>query len=1065
MSNHSDLVIAGAGGGGGGKGGGSGSRTPVESPDSLRSRQYARVLDAICEGPIVGLVNGLKSIYLNDVPLQNTDGSYNFTNVTVQTALGTQIQAYIPGFGDPQATTAVSVEVKAAVPVVQTISAGSNFDAIQLTLGFPSLTLQNKTNGDLGGTGVDIAIDLQTNGGGFVQVLADTITGKTTTRYQRAYRIALTGTGPWDIRVRRITPDSIDSTLQNKSFWDLYIGLVDSKLRYPNTALVGVQVDAAQFNAIPKRSYDVKMLQISIPSNYNPLTRIYTGVWDGSFVTAWSDNPAWCFYDLLTNTRYGLGEFVQPAQVDKWALYSIAQYCDGLVSDGFGGTEPRFTCNIYIQTQAEAYTLLGNFAALFRAISYWGSGTIHTVQDAPKTAIAQFTNASVLDGEFSYSGSSRRGRHTVVLVSWNDPKDNYRQKIEYVSDDAGIARYGVQQTSIVAMGCASRGQAHRLGQWMLLSEINEQEVVTFTAALDGSSLFPGAIIKTIDRHRAGVRYGGRVVSATLTSVTLDAPVTLSSGISYHVTLVLPDGTLSEQPVSTAPSTTAVLTWGTALAALPQAYSVWLLAADNVNPEIWRVVGLSEKDSTQVIVTALAQDVNKFLQVETGLVLQPLPTTLISITQSAVGNISISEALYIKADSLINRITVAWDAAPGATRYIVEYRKDSGNWIALPDVTRQSVDVDAEPGQYSARITAINAVGTRSIVSLFGPVAILGKTALPPDVNVFLINTQADGTRQLSWVLNTPPLDLAGFKIRYFLGATSSWDAMADLYSGILNVSPFETNQLAAGSYTFAIKAIDTTNNVSANAKFISATLGDPRLKNVLVQRQERVLGWPGTITGGFIYNGSVLSVSSTTIAGLPATISVLSGAIDTIGTNTSPLVYATPVIDLGVNTTFTPLVTVAGQGTQTLLMKTGASADGGVVGLWVPLALVTGKRYVQIQVNLADTAPRIDEIVTLLNGDVQEDVFNDVNTATETALWFFRVGVGNFRIGSKSGKIAAITTATILALQNTGGAWTWELVNKTSTVNGQPAAEFKIRNAAGALADAVIDVSLKGAKT
>jgi hypothetical protein len=342
--------------------------------------------------------------------------------------------------------------------------------------------------------------------------------------------------------------------------------------------------------------------------------------------------------------------------------------------------------------------------------------------------------------------------------------------------------------------------------------------------------------------------------------------------------------------------------------------------------------------------------------------------------------------------------------------------------------------------------------------------------LPPaPVDSFLVTVQADGTRQYSWSYNNgAPADVTsggGYRIKYYLGTTTDWTVMTDAHpTGLITYSPFESNQLAAGTYTFAIKAVDSLGNESATANFLTVTLTDPSLGNVLVQRQERELFWPGTITGGFVYNSSIYAKSSSTIASLPSAISSLASTIDNVGTNTSPITYVTPVIDLGVDTSFNPLVTPAGNGTFTITMKVGATANGGVTGSFVPLTNVAGKRYIQIQVSVAGTAPRLDEITTLLDGTTQEDDFNNVNTATETSVWFYRVGTGNFRIGSKSGLIAAISTAQIVALQNTGGAWTWELVNKTSTVNGQPAAEFKIRNASGVLADALIDVSLIGAK-
>ncbi|MEO6147183.1 MAG: phage tail protein [Sulfuriferula sp.] len=845
MSSLSEKLISGAGGGGGKGGGGGTARVAVESPDSLRSRQYARVLDALCEGPIVGLVNGAQSVFLNDVPLQNADSSYNFSGVNLATQLGTQIQSYLPGYGDPQAATTVGVEIKAASPVVQTIAANANLDAIQVTIGFPTLTYQNPSNGDIGGTSVDIAIDLQTNGGGYLQIIADTITGKTTTRYQRAYRVALTGTGPWDIRVRRITADSTASNLQNKTFWDLYVGIIDSKLRYPNTALVGLQIDASQFNAIPKRSYDVKMLQVSIPANYNPTTRVYTGVWDGTFVTAWTDNPAWCFYDLLTNSRYGLGEFVQAAQVDKWGLYAIAKYCDQLVPNGFGGTEPRFTCNLYLQTQAAAYTVLMNFASLFRAITYWGSGAIYTVQDAPATPIAHFTNGSVIDGEFSYSGSSRRGRHTVVLVSWNDPADYYRQKIEYVSDDAGIARYGVQQTSIVAMGCTSRGQANRLGKWMLLSETLELEVVTFKAGLDGTSLYPGAIIRTLDRHRAGVRYGGRVVAATTTSLTIDSPVTLSSGISYNVTVILPDGTLATNTLTNVPGATSILTWTTALATLPQLNSVWLLAADNVNPEVWRVITLVEKDMSQVEVTALAHDVNKYANSENTLQLAPLPTTTITLMQVPVASVAITTNTAQPLDSsLLLEIQIAWPAAVNATGYRVELRRDSDNWVLIGNTTSLiAVAGIKQEGTYTARVTALSALGAPSVSTLSAATAIYWSSVPPPDVTGFAVK-QNGGVVTFNWA-QVGYLAIKGYDVRYGAQTITDWNLLTPLTEATRGTEMTNAS-VPPGAWVFAIRARNVIDQLSVTMATTTLTVTN---ENPTISVRQECPGLDGTVSG------------------------------------------------------------------------------------------------------------------------------------------------------------------------------------------------------------------------
>ncbi|MFM1788272.1 MAG: hypothetical protein RLZZ166_739, partial [Pseudomonadota bacterium] len=344
MSTQSTSLIIGAGGG---KGGGGSARVAQEAPDSLRSKAYARVVDLVCEGEIEGLAAGLQSVYLDDTPIQNSDGSYNFTGVTLEARTGTQQQNYIPGFSSVENEVSVGVECKYDQPVVRSIT-DPDVDAVRIKVSIPTLTLQDTTNGDLNGTLVTYAIDLQSRGAGYVQILQDTVSGKTSSRYQRSYYVPLSGTGPWDVRLRRITADSTQTSLQNKTFLESYTEVIESKLRYPNSALMALRVDASQFTSIPRRSYDLKLLRVRIPSNYFPETRSYAGVWDGSFKVAWTDNPAWCFYDLVTNTRYGLGNYILESQVDKWALYRVAKYCDELVPNGLGGYEPRFTCNLYL---------------------------------------------------------------------------------------------------------------------------------------------------------------------------------------------------------------------------------------------------------------------------------------------------------------------------------------------------------------------------------------------------------------------------------------------------------------------------------------------------------------------------------------------------------------------------------------------------------------------------------------------------------------------------------------------------------------------------------------------
>ena len=385
MKTGLPVPVVGAGGGGG-KGRGGSSRSPIEEPDSLRSVQYARVINLLCEGEIEGIVGDAQGIYVDDTPLANADGSWNFTGAGIEWRPGTPYQTPITGFSATESESSVSVTVTNAAPVVRSVT-NPNLNAVRVTLGFPQLTTTNTETGDLTGASVQIAIDVQKNDGGFQQMCVDTITGKTTSRYQRSYRVMLSRFGAvggtYDIRVRRVTPDSISSYVVDAFQWETMTEIVDSQLNYPYSAIVGVQIDASTFRQVPRLAFDVKLRRIQVPSNYDPATRVYSGVWDGTFKTAWTDNPAWILYDLATTARFGLGAYLTPEQVDKWTLYDIAQYCDGMVQNGFGTLEPRYTCNVYIQTRTEALSLLQQIASIFNAMLYWSGGMLTVTADKP----------------------------------------------------------------------------------------------------------------------------------------------------------------------------------------------------------------------------------------------------------------------------------------------------------------------------------------------------------------------------------------------------------------------------------------------------------------------------------------------------------------------------------------------------------------------------------------------------------------------------------------------------------------------------------------------------------
>ena len=795
-------LIIGAGGGGKG-GGGASARVAQEAPDSLRSKAYARVVDLISEGEIEGLVDGLQSVYLDDTPIQNADGTTNFSGVTLETRDGTQQQSYVPGFSSVENEVPVGVEIKASQPVVRSIT-DPDVDAVRIKVSVGQLTNQDTTNGDLNGSAVSFSIDRQVSGGGFVEVINDTISGKTTTKYQRSYYVPLTGNGPWEIRVRRITADSTSSAIQNKTYLDSYTEVVESKLRYPNSALVALRVDASQFSAIPRRSYDMKLLRVRVPVNYDPGTRTYSGVWNGNFKIAWTDNPAWCFYDLVTSTRYGLGGYIPESQVDKWALYRVAQYCDQLVPNGLGGFEPRFTCNLYLQTREQAYKVVQDMASIFRGMVYWSGGAITVTQDAPSDAVYQFAPGNVVDGEFAYQGSSAKARHTVALVTWNDPDDFYRQKVEYVEDAAGIARYGIVQSDVVALGCTARGQAHRVGKWLLFSEQSESEIVTFRTGLEGAVVRPGDVIKVADPVRGGMRLGGRIAAATASTVTLDQE--LPADLPWRLSVVLPNGTVEERLVG--PVSGRTLTVTIPFSSVPQVDAIWMLASSIIEPQLFRVVSVAERDPGVHEVTALAHNPSKYAAIEEGLALQPRSITVLSDIPPPPTGLAMQESLYRVKDQAQVLVQVSWTEVQTAIAYRLSYRVAGGNFVSLPLTSANYAEIrDAQEGQYEFSLRAIGITRKESIPATLSGV-VLGKTLPPSDVTGFTVQRRVSDL-MIAWD-ELQDADLSGYEVRVGPG----WDN-AQLVAKTSGTQMLH-DQSAAGQYPYHIRAIDTSGNYSAH---------------------------------------------------------------------------------------------------------------------------------------------------------------------------------------------------------------------------------------------------------
>lgn len=818
-----NILIKGAKGGGKGGGGSGGSaRAAQESPDSLRSRAFARIIDLISEGEIEGLVTGdLKSVYLDRTRVQNTDGSYNFTGITAAFRNGTQNQSHIPGFESVESEESVGVQITADNPVVHTVS-DTSVDACRVTIGIPQLTNQNPNNGDISGTSVQIAIDVQPDGGSYTQVISDTIQGKTTTRYQRSYRVALAGTGPWNVRVRRITKDSNSIYLQNTTWWDTFTEIKNAKLAYPNSAIVAAVIDAKQFSNIPTRGYDTKLLRTQIPSNASVNedgSLSYSGSWDGTFQVAWHANPAWVFYDMVTTERYGLGQYIDATLIDKWTLYTIGRYCDEQVSNGFGGFEPRFTCNIYFQTQAPAFKVLQDLASVFRGMIYWSSGLIVPTQDSPAEPVALYTKANVIGGKFTRSGTSLDTRHSVALVTWNDPADFYTQKVEYVEDAAAIDRYGIKQTQVVAVGCTSRGQAHRVGKWLLYSEANDTDLISFRCGIDSLYVRPGQIMAIQDADRAGARLSGRLVSATTTSVTIDRAFTPASGANYSLMVMMPDGTVGTANISNIDGTT--LTLASALSDTPVAGAVWMVKSNIIDVEKFRVIGITDLGGGEFEISGLEYNALKYAAVEENLILTPVPTSLLNTPPDAPTGIQVSENLYERTGGVAVMVSVAWVPPDRAVSYIFSYQRENGNIVTYDNVVTPLFEIeDAIEGQYVFNIIAVGPTGKRGSPAT-KTYNVIGKTTKPGDVQNFTLVSIGDGVAHLS-LTKSVDLDvlIGGFlRVRWSPSTSGAeWTESVDIGPSLPGVT---TNfPVPHVSGTFLAKFVDSSGNQSENAAVI-----------------------------------------------------------------------------------------------------------------------------------------------------------------------------------------------------------------------------------------------------
>jgi len=876
-------VIAGAGGGmmgqvKGGGGGGS-TRTPTEAGDNLNSTAYAKLIDLLCEGEIQGLRDGLKSIYLNNTPLQNPDNTYNFQNVTVITRNGTQAQSYIPGFDDVSDEKGVGVTVQQATPVVRSIT-DTTVNAVRVTITVPALQ-QFNDQGDINGTNVRLQIAVQYNGGGYTTVIDDTIAGRTADSYQRDYLVNLSGAFPADIKVTRITADSGSAKLQNAFSWSSYTEITYAKLRYPNSALVALRVDAEQFNNIPSRSYLIRGLKVRIPSNAtvdmvtHPGRLTYAGIWDGTFQAAtYTNDPAWC---LFTSSRYGFGDHIDTAQLDKWAFYAASVYSNELVSDGYGSTEPRFSCNINIQTAEDAYKLINDMCSVFRVMPYWSTGSLTVSQDRPADSSYLFTLANISEEGFNYQGSSQKTRATVAVAKYFD-LDLRDEAYEVVEDQAAIVRYGVITKEITAFACTSRGQARRLGEWLLYSEGYETEVVNFTASIDAGVLVrPGQIIEISDPVRAGMRRGGRIVSATTTTVTVDdtTQTDLSAGASPTLSVVLPDGTVETRAVSLRNG--AVLTVSPAFSAAPNANSVWIYQTSDVQTSTWRVLTVQEQEGAQYAITALAHNASKYAYIERDVPLQQRDVTNLNEAPDAPGNLRGSELLYESNDRVLSKLLVSWRPVVTINQYLIRYRQQNGNWASAV-VERPDYEIlDTSPGNYEIQVYSINAAGKQSTQPANLTFTAYGRTAAPSDVTGVTLVPIDEASAILSWTL-APDLDVrVGGKvlIRHSPALVSAtWDQATDIVPSAAGSQTQKQVPILEGTYLLRFE--DSSGVRSVNSAMVVADLPEPQPRLLVEEYAEDQItptpftgtkvdmSYDGTLDGLILNSsgGSVLSEGS-----------------------------------------------------------------------------------------------------------------------------------------------------------------------------------------------------------
>ena len=804
----------------GAKGGEEKPKTPTEAPDSLRSVAIAKMLIAVGEGEFEGTPTA-RDIYLDNTPLQDPQGNMNFPNVKWEWRTGAVDQTYIQGIPSVENETTIGTELRSGTPWVRSIS-NTQLSAVRVRFAWPALQSVD-ADGNINGYRIEYKVELAIDGGAYQQVMSEAVDGKTTSVYERTRRIDLPkATTGWLMRITRITSNQnnnkISDTMQIAGFTEV----IDAKIRYPNTALLYIEFSAEQFRSIPAVTVGCTARKWPVPSNYDPVSRTYSGIWDGTLKEAYTNNPTWATYGITTIDRFGLGRRIKPWMVDKWELYRISQYCDQLVPDGKGGQEPRFICNLNLQSKADAWSLLRDISAIYRGMTYWAQGQVFTLADMPRATDFDFayTRANVIDGKFTYSSASERTRYTRALVSYDNPLNNYDTDVTAVTDQKLQRLYGDNPLEISAIGCTRESEAQRRGKWALLTN-SKDRAVTFKVGLDGRIPLPGYVIPIADELLAGRAIGGRISAVNGKVIKLDRDTQAKPG--DRLILNLPDGKCEGRTVQLVSGRQVTVT--VAYSVTPEPELVWALDADDLAVPLYRVVSVARPEPGVFEISAVQYDPSKFAHIDTGARLEERPISVVPVTVvPPPASVTLTSSYAVNQGIAISTMNISWPAVAGAVAYDVEWRKDSGNWIKVQRTGSTSVDVTGiYSGAYLARVRSVSAFEISSIWKSSTLTSLEGKTGLPPAVSSLTTKGELFGI-SIKWGFPAGADDTQRTELWY--GPANNLEAATKLADLAYPQADYRMQSLLSGATLFFwARLVDRTGNIGPFYPTVNGVMG------------------------------------------------------------------------------------------------------------------------------------------------------------------------------------------------------------------------------------------------